>query len=229
MAVPPSSSWCACTLCLIAARLDLRRLALVACATPRSPIVLQGRAWPATSIVAMRSRRWGWAQAQRWANARVVTGGVLPVTTLYHRMAPCQRPCCAKSWSEVMSGSKARPSIGATGLEPLPSAAVLNRTCTALQRPDRCAPADPRHRIIQTCAKHTPWTLGQWSPRVLCPQARHAAPQRVQRRRAVNNLAQTGVVSRVPCDSRRAAARGMDRNTYPSSWHHAVPNDVVAR
>ena len=42
-------------------------------------------------IAAMRSRRCAFAQAQRWANACVVTGSLLTVTTLYHRTAPRQR------------------------------------------------------------------------------------------------------------------------------------------
>jgi hypothetical protein len=42
-------------------------------------------------IAAMHSRRCPFAQAQRWTNARVVTGSLLTVTTLYHRTAPCQR------------------------------------------------------------------------------------------------------------------------------------------
>jgi hypothetical protein len=31
----------------------------------------------------------------RW-NARVVTGSLLTVTTLYHRVTPCQQRCCAQ-------------------------------------------------------------------------------------------------------------------------------------
>ena len=36
-----------------------------------------------------------------------------------------------------MSPSKAGPSMDATGIEPAPSGAVLNRTCIALPRLDR--------------------------------------------------------------------------------------------
>ena len=107
--------------------------------------------------------------------ARVVTGSLLTVTTRCDRMGPCQAPCGTKWWSEVTRGSRARPSICVTGLEPA-SGVFLNRAGMARLRPDRGAPADPRHRIIQTCARHTPWTLGQWSLRRVCPQARCAAP-----------------------------------------------------
>ena len=67
--------------------------AMVSCAraTSRGPITPRTCAWPATSIAAMRSRRCPFVQAQRWSNARVVTGSLLTVTTLYHRAAPCQR------------------------------------------------------------------------------------------------------------------------------------------
>ncbi len=95
------------------------------------------------------------------------------------------------------------------GLEPhLHSAA----TARPLQR--RPIPVIGSHGRVRS----TP--LGPWAngPRVCCAH-RHGTrrQQRVQRRRAVKQLAQTGVVSRVLCDSRRAAARGIDRNTYPSS------------
>jgi len=42
-------------------------------------------------IATMRSRRCPSPRAQRWVDARVVTGSLLTVTTLYHRTAPCQQ------------------------------------------------------------------------------------------------------------------------------------------
>lgn len=161
--------------------------------------------------------------AQRWASARVVTGSLLTVTTRCDRTGPCQALCCTKWWSEVTSGSRARPSIGATGLEPIPSGALLNRTRIARPRPDRGAPADPRHRIIQTCARHTPWTLGQWSPRELCPQARRAAPVARATPASSKQLAQTGVVSRCLLQPCVAKATQAARNTYRMVWHRAAP------
>lgn len=71
-----------------------------------------------------------------------------------------------------------------------------------------------RHRIIPTCARHPSSTLGQWSPRVVCPQVRRAAPVAGATRASSKPIAQTGVVSRCLLQSCLVEARQAARNTH---------------
>lgn len=117
------------------------------------------------------------------------------------------------------NGPRAHPER--CGLEPHLHGAATARPLRRRLIPDIGLPERVRRTSLG------PWVNG---PRA-CGALRHRArrQQRVQRRRAVRQFAQTGVVSRVPCDSRRAAARGMDRNTYQPIGTAQYPENVATR